>query len=113
MSSTTLTHPAAARTAGQDWYAVDLPPRRHADERATFRAVALALSGPIDDTTRPLHDRVVGNLARANGRPDLAPVATDPDAARHRLAAHVVARFVHEPGHPALLAARRRLAQTA
>lgn len=113
MSTTALTTHPRRRAIAHDWYAVDLPPQRPPDRHDTFATVAVALSGPIDETNRRLHDGVVGDLARAAGRPDLSPAASDPDPARHRLAAHVLARFVRRPDHPALLAARRRLAPKA
>ncbi len=111
---TALTIPTRhARSAGRerpaDWYAVSVPTLAPAPPRDTFMTVSMALAAPVTERSRACTDAVLVDLARAARADHLAPTATDPDAAVHRLAARILSRFVHDPDHPALVAAAARL----
>lgn len=104
MTATTLGHHSAARSRA-DWFAVSVAPPRRIDPWDSFTTVATRMAAPITADTRPQVTVVLAELAEAADVGHLVPTAADPDAALHRLAGRILARYVQRPDHPAIIRA--------
>lgn len=104
---TTATATTTRARDRRDWYAVSRPSRAiHPRGDFTHVAMALAAAGPADRARVTL---ALADLAEDVGVSHLVPDADDPEVAVARLGAHILARYVDRPAHPAVARAARAL----
>lgn len=111
-ATSTGAHPPTTRSASRvDWYAVRVAAPEPVDPGRSFIDLATLLAAPMTPARRPQVDAALVVLATAADASHLAPTRHDPDSVLHRLAARLLAWFVHHPDDPAIERARQVLHQ--